>query len=919
MLVHMVFFDSARLSVPVTRIEASGFFLARCAGEPGTSAAAVQRAFTVAFGKNAPSIRRRYAEGYSNAAEAKRLGYPANFADLYLTLLAASADDSTQGEGNFRRRFVELLHPLPITPPDFGGLSTLWQRVADWSKRRAASHGDCRVLRLPSAGREKLIGISKRLSFPSYLDEMKLADCLKTARATSLTGFNTVTAIVVRTISSFSPVFQDEFGAFVKQLRLNQFQDAYESPFWSAVLSITWEAERNGNSTSGIFRLLMCASDPQSPEFYLLADGRGKTLLAQHEAVQALGSAAEYVILPPAGKAWSLDTLCTVARGPAAAARLWRLLKLGCLFLLPDGKDGLSSDGQHYSGGPASILIAGDAAKLLVRAAHSLGIRHSFVPLDARVHWHALVMPGVSADALIRLAENLPSELQTAFPSAWTAPRIRLAGAAWFGQYLLLNPASIPFVRLEGAESGVFEVRNDAGAILSSGSLASTEDGFTVPPESLASCEAASTICFHLNGSASNDSCDVQVAGAFPLMLPAPLADPSAWLTDGRSGKLSPAYSGHTAHDSLAEICLPLFSSGDGISALESQRVNLAQPLSWIAEALRLRYQSRASLSFDDAMAHIAPACGAAGIPAWRLRRLLFAGGWLIAAQRRTSRFSSVLMASRTLSFARAAEPGGLQVRIAGMFSSSEIGMIKSYLGTACNLRRLHSATQSFGLGALTAEVLSEDSARQMASALGLEVIEESIFGPPFSVIDAGQIPWATVAPVLPKDFVEIWSTGSSSWMSVTDTSSPYQPGTMFCIRGSQRIAFWIAVPGGYWKTDSLAWAHMLRLAAASGSIGCVGPDGSCRFKQGLLSLPGSLIKWWLHWGGGYVGILDSGEIYLGGDASVEVWKTLGAWFEQHPAKKDVHRRHIAAETRWQLARRLLRARRSAVTELGDE
>ncbi|WP_139770056.1 hypothetical protein, partial [Salmonella enterica] len=67
---------------------------------------------------------------------AQRKGYPTYFAILYLTLLAASADDETHDEGDFRVRFSVLLGFDKNKKFVFTELPNLWERLERWSSRK---------------------------------------------------------------------------------------------------------------------------------------------------------------------------------------------------------------------------------------------------------------------------------------------------------------------------------------------------------------------------------------------------------------------------------------------------------------------------------------------------------------------------------------------------------------------------------------------------------------------------------------------------------------------------------------------------------------------------------------------------------------------------------------------------------------
>ena len=99
--------------------------------------------------------------------------------------MAGSADDSTQEFGRFRTRFKELLSPYvknseSLLSIEFSDLPMMWNHVANWSKKRNSTIGDCKELILPSVhSYESRIGLSKRIAFPTYKDEISLKQLLE--------------------------------------------------------------------------------------------------------------------------------------------------------------------------------------------------------------------------------------------------------------------------------------------------------------------------------------------------------------------------------------------------------------------------------------------------------------------------------------------------------------------------------------------------------------------------------------------------------------------------------------------------------------------------------------------------------------------------------------------------------------------
>lgn len=88
-----------------------------------------KRSFLISFGKKASKIQDALRDESRLDILAQIKGYPTYFAVLYLTLLAASADDETHDEGDFRVRFSVLLGFDKNKKFDFTELPNLMGKV----------------------------------------------------------------------------------------------------------------------------------------------------------------------------------------------------------------------------------------------------------------------------------------------------------------------------------------------------------------------------------------------------------------------------------------------------------------------------------------------------------------------------------------------------------------------------------------------------------------------------------------------------------------------------------------------------------------------------------------------------------------------------------------------------------------------
>jgi hypothetical protein len=924
-LLDAVFFDPERLTLRVTRIQASDKFLARCTGDPSCSASAAARAFIGCFGSTSSEVGRHFAWRETVGRQTVRDGFPSVFAALYLSLLAASADAETHDEGNFRNRFVELLKKPAVHSPNFSGLPKLWEHVERWSVARAKQHGDCRVLVLPHPGHENRIGHSKRLAFPAYSDEIKLQKLLHETGLGSNSEFRAVALTVSRHESLFSLAFREEFKLFLRLVSGAKFPAAYDCPFWGAIQAITWDADEAASKKAGTFVLGADVADPSYPEFYLLTDETGRNNLGNSVTFRALGVLSNnmFAAQPFKGAPWTPQLLLAAAtsRPRLAQAKLWRGLNAGCAALFSDAQGSLSSGGDHYDGGPACLVAQGRLGTELIATARTLGVKLTDAKADGLFGtWKVLLFDSISTQSLSRLAETLPAAARAGIPG-WRPQRITHAGGAWFGQSLLLNPASIPLFQLPGAISGSYELADSEGSVVAAGALEEIDGRFTIPPAAVAVPVKARSLRVRLAGPQKTEGLTLALAEQIPMGPPASLPDPRLWIVDGREGILSEAaMSNSTAAVPATDVRLgaqvvarlPKFESCDSSLQGNNGRGEIdetADLFRWVAEALCLRLQRRSTFPFTELYSHLAPACSAAGVQRWLAKRVLFCAGWLVQLEKRTSPFAIVAPAPRTI--ALHADGGPCVARIVGMFSISELVHLRSSLRASESAVRLVCSFAPLGLGAIELQLSAPDRIVDLAEQFGLNILEKNRAVPPLGTPrQFTDQAFASSTAVTFTGGTETWSKSQHSWVPAAAPAAPLEAGAIFRLRGAQRWTYWVKAGGVLQKTDSAMWAFVLSLAAAGKPVGQLAANGDCQFDQQVTGIPLSVVRWWMHWGGGYVGILPSGSIYLGGGPGPSIWEEISGWLPGLPAGAAPHCSHSAALARRQLALRLRTSRR---------
>ena len=924
-LIENVFFDPAHLNREITRIQASDKFLAQCTGDASCDAKAAQRAFTASFGSTSAAIGRRFKWTGATVTQTARYDCPQVFAALYFTLLAASADEDTYEVGDFRERFVELMKPVSVASPLLGDLPQLWLHVASWSRSRAKRHGDCRVLILPDPGSENRIGYSKRLAFPAYRDEVNLQSILHSRKLSSSSDFRHVANAIASRPRDFSASFLEEFNIFQILVARAKYPEAYNSPLWRAVQALTWDEEQAVSQQVGSFCLGVDASDPGWPEFYLLSDELGQTGLGKSLVSKKLPVSTnyQYSIHLPGQEPWTPTRLLSLASSKTGLrqAKVWKNLAAGCAALFPGPQNSLTTDGIYYDGAPACLLVHEKITPVILDSSRHLGLRPSEAKAGGSFGaWKVLFYDSISAASMSRLAEALPESARQSLPGSWLPPRISCTGGAWFGQSLLLNPASTPLFTLPGASTGLYELIGE-NAESAGGRLEEVDGMFRIPASALANAGAFDSAYISLTrDEKAAEEMRVPLAKNIPMVPPLRLADPQAWLKDGPNGKLAGLDAEPGPADSAAVparwkalhprfICSELpFEAGTKVQNLDGA----PNPLGWLCEALSLRFQRRQTLSYADLSSHLRPACDAAGVRHWAVRNLLFSAGWIVQLQRRSSPHPVVAAVARTIALYGKAESMHT-ARIVGMFPESECSLLNASLGPAESAVRLAPAENLLGIGAIQVQLSSEARLAELAVQFELEILSKNSGAPPLCLppqvfeLDQG----ASEAMRSARD-AEAWNPARHQWTPAGSLETAPVSGTIVRISRQQRRAFWIAAPGGWLQTDSETWAFILGLAAEGNPLGQINAAGSCLLSPRVGRLPLPLVRWWMHWGGGCTAVAPSGEIVLASGSGVDAWKDLRSWFETHVSAAPSQQRNDAAIDRRSLALRLRKARQPA-------
>lgn len=886
-LVAALFLRPDQAGTTISRIDATGRVIEQLSG--GQDRTAAKRNFLRAFGSDAQTIKDQFTLSPRIEVLTKRDGIPPNFAALYLSLLAASADDDTFQAGRFRTRFAALLGIDELKSFHFADLPALWMQFASWSKRRAASSGDCAVLVLPDPQHETRIGHAKRLAFPSYKDEIHLRTALADSAVDSRDPFQAVSRAAYERLGKFSQTFREELSGFRSLIAAQRLQEAYDSPFWGAVRDITREEEERELSQFGRICVQVDITDIQFPAISVLTDKQAALAIGKGRVVRLPRARGPYVAT------WSesslktsitaLQALVETDKG-FARTRLGGALKAGCLPFFLDSLGSMSSDGRYFEGGPCCVLMRTGAAQRIKLLASHAGVPCTQIGTEETGGlWCFLSFAGLSRAFVERLSLEVPGGARKLFVQGWVPPVPRIAGGARYGQAVLLTPASNPYVRLEGAVAGTYTILSASGEQLVAGALCASDEGFYIPPSRLVGVEgqALCRLSLQTEGAEASHFLDVPVvdmAPGAPLDFPESRAE---WLIDGRYGvRESVAASFSAAHGARstkdggpARLGRPQQLFGPGtIHVLPCDRVSvdvIHPALDWLSEALSLRFQTRGTLQFDELKAHLRMAAEAAGIDIWRLRRVLIAGGWLQPIESPLSPHGAVAAGLRTISWVRRGHR--IIARIRGMLSKQERSALADGSSDGDSTLRIADVGMPLSIGCVELDLGSEERALAITSMLHLRRLSQ-----PETAADvlAGLSPSRTdaveaVAPVF-GDSVSQWDSGAFQWIPEKVPRELLPVGSVLRSEGRQRHIYYVRLDAGYRRTDSFCWALLISAASSAAGLGVVSTRGDVDWNGSLLSLPNPVSSWWMHFGGGVVGVASNGSFAFRGGDGLRIW-----------------------------------------------
>lgn len=482
-LVEAVFFDRITASPEIRRIDATDSFLAHAGGFDDVPAA--RKSFLDAMPHTECGVRLLFDPSVMDNWTPADDDLPF-YAQLHLTILAASAEESLQDVGEFRVRLAQMLGLELKDYVSRKSLPALWQYAQLWSANRAKRLGDTRQLILPEPGNETIIGYSKRLAFPGFRDQNHLAELFTRTGEDASSPLFRLLKILRSNLADFSDRFREEFNRFASILESSDTSLAVETPFWDVIVETSWSrAQHSSQRVLAGCRMEIDPTDPYDPGLWLYCrdvmdhapelsrstdDCLENGLVGWHchdngepgkfvEAIRSQWRRNQY-------RSWLGD-------------RLGRALNDGCVGFARDDQGRWFDVSSPPSAGVIWLILHRDR-NWLRDAPKNLGkpIERFCAPLAGSSSW-MLVGP-IEMNDKLRAWLDACVFIPDFFAKRLMRPIVSVAGTVRRadGGYLYLPPM-VPTFRCQGAQSGIATVDHEGRKL--SYKLEFFEDGLVLP------------------------------------------------------------------------------------------------------------------------------------------------------------------------------------------------------------------------------------------------------------------------------------------------------------------------------------------------------------------------------------------------------------------------------------------------------
>jgi hypothetical protein len=465
LLVDAIFHNQFHLSREIRRIDATDAFLAEVGGFD--NGALARASFLRAMPHTESGVRSLFGFGAMHRWTPENDDLPF-YAQLHLTVLAASADESLQDEGNFRIRLAQMLGLEPKDYVSSGCLPALWKNAQRWSILRADGMGDTRRLILPDPGNETIIGFSKRLAFPGFHDQNRLAELFTRTGIDASAPLSRLLETLQSNLTGFSDRFREEYVRFSRVIETGQLNAAIETPFWDVLAETTWSrVQQCGRRLRAGCRLEIDPTDPYDPGLWVYCrDAMDRVPEWRRSRQDALdnglvgwhchdngepGKVVESIL-----KQWKANRYRSWL-----GDRLGRALQDGCIGFAQDDQGRWFDVPSPPGTRPMWLLLHRDHDWLFDAPRNSgKPISRFHAPLTGSSSW--VLFGPIEMNDSLRSWLDRRVFVPVLFAKRLIRPTINVVGTVrrQDGGYLYLPPL-VPGFRCEGAQSGIANVVND--------------------------------------------------------------------------------------------------------------------------------------------------------------------------------------------------------------------------------------------------------------------------------------------------------------------------------------------------------------------------------------------------------------------------------------------------------------------------
>ena len=895
-LIESVFFEEKHFGSKLSRIDASYRFLCKATKDVSCSPEEAKSKFLDSFGGTVGLVRWQFRWPGPNKLPAKPDVYPACFAALYLSLLAASADNETSGIGDFRQRFADILKFIEPHSVDLSGLPKMWEHVSQWSQLRFESKKDCAVLVIPKpAAHEKLIGISKRIAFPTYKDELFLRKILLNNNLSGDSAFSDVVKAVSLNIRNFNSTnFEDEFKIFFKYCHQGNYKEAYESPFWGAIKDISIEQDNENAQTKGINNLSIDISDLNEINFYFYID---ETLnkkriiptcplnfIRQDKCSYVAYVDNDYPRIQLIEK-WINENPNKIGN------RISKQIKSGWIVFFPDESGELSNEGSYYKDNQVALLIENTKSKEPEYYLKVNDLKYKKISNNKNFKdWNLFLFQNLNEEHLLKILNFAPNSIRNLTRIGWSPPKVSISNGARFGQFYLLNPSSNPLAQMAGAVKGSYNIKNSKNEILMSGELSHIDEKFQIPYHDLRNKFLDIDICEYIlfDANQNNSSASIKITNHFIDIKNIKKIDQRTWLEDSKVGILNSEnidlnnfeIINNSININKEIIVLPEISIGNISEKSEKYKLkDIDDSQIWIGNSLALRFQKRNMITFDILKEHTIGVAEVLALKGNNLIKSLFYAQWLIPIINKDGPYTAIKKGDLNCSILKREQ--FFYLRLVGPITELLLIQVQSQLQNN-ESSHIYQHETGFSISCIEIKTTSKERAEEIARNIEAVEINSEDFSDPISAFDKNRSKVQRFNNSPLNSNLETWDAKDWKWDDRTAHVNNWKIGEIRRTTGKTRLFYWTKIRNDLFvKTDSVRWSWIFSVFATEDNPVYFSNNGHIYWHKKIQELPSSLTKWWMLFGGGCISVLNDGTTVFAGLSNEKVLQDMGWMFQQ--------------------------------------